>query len=370
MDRRKIFVYGITAVAISLAIAGCHTPTITADYTMPPRAVSDIKNIDTMEIVVNVNMADSKDAAVAKGIICKKIAAGFANEGFYRTTDLIWGNSAGASNMHAILRSKDSRHGYARIATDPIRRRARMIVTFNADISTYETPLVVRTKLKKVYYKTMYRTQEISWGSGERINRERIRIPYSVPSSVARSIAQTNVKQYKISATGSMDVKVIDKKGKTVYHKSFNHLNALAECDHDSLKALPGKASLISSMSHFSIANIVKDLSPYKVSRSVKINKDGDERGFLLLNAMAFSEAFDVFENIKENERTFADWENLGIICEVLGDYENAKRCFETAVKVKKKDKGLFDYDKNIAENGINRIKKVIEDQERFEKIK
>ena len=89
-----------------------------------------------------------------------------------------------------------------------------------------------------------------------------------------------------------------------------------------------------------------------------------------MLNALAFSEAFDVFENIKEEERTFADWENLGVICEALGDYENAKKCFETAINVKDKDKGFFDYDERIAENGIVRIEKVINAQKKLEKIK
>ena len=370
MDRRKFFVYGISAVAITLAITGCHTPTITADYTMPPQGVSDIKGIDTMEIVVNAKMQNSEDAAIAKGIICEKIAAGFSNEGFFRTTDLIWGNPAGATKMHSVLQEKKSKHGYARIVTDPVTPRARMEITFKADVHTSEKPLVVDTKLKKVYYETKYRTQKISWGKGENKQTEKIRVPYSVPARTVKSIAKTDVIQYNISAIGSMNVKVTDKTGKTVYQKSFKPLRALGKCDHDSLKALPGKASLISQMSEEVVASIVKDLSPYKESKCVKINKDGDKRGFLLLSALAFSEAYDVFQKIDEKERTFADWENLGVICEALGDYEEAKRCFEAAVKVKKTDKGFFDYDKNIAEDGIVRINNVINAQKKLEKIK
>ena len=204
----------------------------------------------------------------------------------------------------------------------------------------------------------------------KRMNREKIRVPYSVPYNTVRSAAFSNIPQYWISAVGNLDVKVTDKNGKVVYQKKFNNLRADAECDHASLKALPSKISLFSAMSNAAVSNIAKDLSPYKESKSVKINKDGDERGFHLLNSLAFSEAAAVFENIKEKERTFADWENLGITYEVLGDYENAKMCFETALKVKKEDKGLFDYDKNIAEDGIARIKNVIKAQTKLENIK
>lgn len=370
MNNRKFFGYGISASALLLALTGCFTPTITADYIMPPEAISDINAIDTMEIVVNVDMANKEDAAVAKGIICEKIAAGFANEGFFRTTDLIWGNPDGASQMHAMMQAKDSKHGYARITTAPVKPRARMEINFQANVRSSERDLDVKTKLEKVYYRKTYRSQEISWGSGENRRRETIRVPESKPYKTETSVASSIVRQYTVMATGSMNVKVIDKNGKTVYQKSFNKLQASANCDHNSMQALPDNSSLISLMSNEPVATIVKELSPHKESNEVKINKDGDERGFLLLHALAFSEAYDTFENIDEKERTFADWENFGLVCEVLGNYEDAKACFEKAIEVKKADKGLFDYDKNIAEDGINRINKVIKAQEKLDKIK
>ena len=370
MNRKNIFVYGISATAILLTIAGCSTPTITADYTMLPKGISDIKGIDTMEIVVNAEMQNSEDAAIAKAIICEKIAAGFTREGFFRTTDLIWGNPVGATQMHSVLQKKGSRHGYARITTEPVTPRARMEITFKADVKSSDATLNVKTNLKKVYYKTEKRKQKISWGKGEKKHTETIYVPYSVPDRTKKSVAMSKVKQHNISAAGTLDVKVFDKNGKNVYQKSFKGLKASARCDHRSLSAPLSKASLLSKMSEKVVASIVKDLSPYKESKSVKINKDGDERGFLLLSALAFSEAYDVFQKIDEKERTFADWENLGVICEALGDYEEAKRCFEAAVKVKKADKGFFDYDKNIAEDGIVRINNVINAQKKLEKIK
>ena len=169
---------------------------------------------------------------------------------------------------------------------------------------------------------------------------------------------------------GTLDAKVIDKSGKVVYQRKFENLKFSATCDHESLKAIPTKSSIFSELSKNAIAAIVEDLSPHKESKQVKINKDGDKRGFYLLQALAFSEAVTTFENIDEKQRTCADWENLGVTYEALGAYEDALKCFETALKIKKEDKGTFDYDKNIAEDGIGRIKSVIEAQSKLEKLK
>lgn len=118
------------------------------------------------------------------------------------------------------------------------------------------------------------------------------------------------------------------------------------------------------------IADIVQDLSPYKKSKTIVINKDGDERGFLLLQALAFTEAVETFERIDEKKRTFADWENLGVSYEAMGHFEDAQKCYATALKVKKENKGLFDYDKKIAEKGLARINGMVKKQSVLEKYK
>jgi len=372
MNGKKFLYCGISAAAI-LTIAGCSVPTITANYTMPPEAISDVKGIDTMEIVVNVslpNSSDAADSAIARAAICERLAAGFGREGFFRTTDPVWGNPAGADALASLVKSKNSRHGYARLVTPPVTPRARIELNFKADVTSGERNQIVDTKLTKVFYRVAYRKQEITWGSGERKNRETIQIPYSVPDRSEKSVARSKIKQYWINARGALEAKVIDKNGKVVYQKRFDNLSVAAQCDHSSLKAVPTKASVFSALSKDAIAAIVKDLSPHKESKQIKINKDGDKRGFYLLQALAFSEAVSTFENIDEKKRTFADWENLGVTYEVLGAYEDAQKCYETALKVKKEDKGMFDYDKKIAEDGLVRIKAVIAAREKLDKIK
>ena len=230
--------------------------------------------------------------------------------------------------------------------------------------------LDVRTPLKKIYFVVDYRDQTITWGHGEQKHTETVKVPYSRLARTEKSVAHSNVKQFRVDAQGDLDVKVTDKNGKVVYRKRFDGLKFSARCDHATLSALPTKYSIFSELSKNAIAAIVKDLSPYKESKEVMINKDGNKRGFYLLKALAFSEAAATFENIDEKKRTFADWENLGVTYEVLGAYEDAQKCFETALKVKQADKGIFDYDVKIAEEGLERINAVIEAQGKLNKIK
>lgn len=372
MNRKNIFGSGVSAVAILLAVAGCSTPTITTEYLNPPEKISNIKNIETMEIVVNVSTPgnNAEDISIARGVICERLAAAFAANKFYRTTDFVWGNPQGAWELHKLMQDKKSRHGYARLMTDRLQPRARMILDFDVKVQYGVENLDVQTSLQKVFYVTRYREEVIYWGHGEHKNRERIRIPYSVPARTIRSIAHSDVKKYWAVASGSLDVAIIDKNGKLVYKRKFDNLKASAECDHIDRNALPTKASLFSQMSKKLIPVIIKDCSPHYVTKTLKINEDGDERGFELLQALAYSEAFDVYQSIAEEERTFADWENLGIIFEVSGDYEAAGECYETAIKVKKADKGWFDYDKNIAEDGLVRIRELIAASKKFDKLK
>ena len=77
MNRKNIFGSGVSAVAILLAVAGCSTPTITTEYLNPPAKISNIKNIETMEIVVNVSTPgnNAEDISIARGVICERLAA-------------------------------------------------------------------------------------------------------------------------------------------------------------------------------------------------------------------------------------------------------------------------------------------------------
>ena len=344
-------------------ISGCHVPTIIADYKMPAEMITNIANIDIMDVNINVDLSgnriSSEDNSIAKGIIGKKIVAGFYQNGHFRTTDYIWGNDNGAQKLFSLIQEKSAVHGYSRMTSLPILKRAKLELTFKANISSNQRDISVKTNLKRVQYIKIYTPRVYSYYIGQNTYYKTYRVPSTIPGSTSWSSAYSNVKLHEVTATGSLHATVTDKDGKIVYNQTFPNLNFYAKSDHLTLAAVPNNIHVLSQLSETAVSKIIKHLSPYTERKILKINKDGNEQAFLLLKALAFSEAMSAYENIPEKERTFADWENYGIVCEVLGEFKTALNCYNSAIKVKKEQKGIFDYDKNIAEDGIARLKKI-----------
>ena len=363
MNIKKLFQHWLLFLLILFFMTGCYVPTITADYKMPAEMITNIADINIMDVDINVSLSGNRvslaDDSIAKSVIAKKIVAGFYQNGHYRTTDYIWGSQGGDKKLFTLAQSKSDIHGYARLTALPINKKAKLELTFTANISSNQKDINVKTNLKRVQYIKIYTSTTYSYTVGERTYYRTYQVPSSIPGATTWSSAYSNVKLYEVFASGSLQAKVTDKNGKVVYNQTFPNLKFYAKCDHLTLAAVPNNAHILSQLSNLAVTKLIKHLSPYTERKVLKINKDGNEKGFLLLEALAFSEAISVYENIPEKERTFADWENYGIVNEVLGDFETARNCYLTAIKVKKVDKGIFDYDKQIAEEGIARLNKI-----------
>jgi hypothetical protein len=388
MNKKHFFTIGITASAIMLAISGCHVPTIKAEFKMPPRVISDIGGIDPMEIVVNVNLKGNKitkgDDSIAKSAICERIAAGFCNEKSYKTVDFVEGDKVGANKMLTLLQSKKSQHGYINIAHTP-QTTALLEITLTAQVDAFEKDINVNTDLKKVYYKDIKVPSVVVWYEGKNMKSETVYIPSSIPARTEKSVATSKLKETVVSATGSFSAQITDKKGKIVYKRLNNNLRFSAICNHKNLDAMPNNAEILSALTNNAIKDIIKDLSTYTETRELKINKDGNEKVFYLLESLAFGEVngyaekvYAEIEDAKNNvekpegkitfqdykkylsketqELTFADFENFAISYEVSGSLDQAREFYAIALELKKADKGLFDYDVEIAEKGLARL--------------
>ena len=113
---------------------------------------------------------------------------------------------------------------------------------------------------------------------------------------------------------------------------------------------LPSNSAVIAEMIVPAIETVVADLSPHKESRKLEVNEDGAEHTVLLLKAQAFTEAIAALDEIKE--KTYADYENLGLAYEIIGDYNAAKDAFNEALKLKAGTK--------IATDGNARIQAIL----------
>ena len=346
MKKMNKSVQAAGAAAVIILAAGCAAETITAEYVMPPNAVSDIKAIDTMELIANVKLSDNSaqagDQSYVVGALNQRVASRFCQEGFFRTTDFVWGNPEGASKMSEIILEKGNMHGYARHTTESVSKRAKLYLTLNANVRTGKTTKNETFIVKDVpFVKTMVGKMPVGRPDPARTRVNKVVMP---------------VESYTIAAKGSLAVKLVNKNGATVYTKDFKDLQYSFEIGMSKHASLPTKSAVIMEMLVPAIETIISDLSPHKEKRALVINEDGNEKACLLLKAQAFTEAITALESILEDDKNekknSADYENLGLAYEIIGDYTSAKGCFDNALKI--------DSESKIAKDGIQRVENIL----------
>jgi|GEM_PF-3256816 len=330
------------AVAVMILAGGC-AKTLTAEYVMPPKTVADVKAIDTMQLVTNVKVSDnsprSGDHTYIIGALNQRVAARFCQEGFFRTTDFVWGNPDGAAKIAGVLLNDGNLHGYARHTTDSVSKRARLYLTLDVRLNSSHVRKNLAFVLKDIPYR-------VTWVGNQH------KVPVGTPDMAGASIQNVifPVDVMSISARGRLAVKLVNKNGETVYTRNFDNLNYSFEINETRHASLPSKSAAIMEMLVPAIETIVMDLSPHKESRNLVINRSGDEKACLLLQAQAFTEAIATLDELEE--KSYADFENLGLAYEVIGDYPAAKGCFADAIK--------SNPDAKIAKEGLQRMENIL----------
>ena len=158
-------------------------------------------------------------------------------------------------------------------------------------------------------------------------------------------------------------MKLTDKNGKLVYEKDFANLSYHFETSDANHNALPLNAAVIAKMIVPAIETIVADISPHKEQRDLVVNEDGDKKAVLLLKAQAFHEAYLRLQKLlKDKNVKVADYENLGILFEIIGDYTRAKENFKKALDISPNSP--------IASAGKNRIEKIQKNEKVLKKMK
>lgn len=322
MKKTNKFLPIVGASASLLMIAGCNVAfeKVTAEYVMPPATIKNIQAIDTIDIVPSVtlsgNAIKSNDKTYANGALVQRIAARLCQEGFYRTTDIAWGNTDGVEKLDAAIAKKKSLHGKTGLSTDSDFARAKLSVTLNAKINNKHTKKNVLYTLEDVPY----------------IQKKVGKMPVGVPDISRAKITKVTrqVDIFSITGSGNLKVKLTDKNGKLVYEKNFANLSYHFETSDANHNALPLNAAVIAKMIVPAIETIVADISPHKEQRDLVVNEDGDKKAVLLLKAQAFNDALNRLDYvINSKDAKAADYENRGIIYEIKGDYDSAVENFE-----------------------------------------
>ena len=341
----------LSVVAVAVFITGC-AEHYTAIYTFPPSEVKtdNISAISPLRIQVSGefsgNVAINKPAVEA--LLKQQIASRLYQEGTLKTTDLIWGTPYGGDKVADVFAKYDSAHGYARYVGDEF-QCAVLDIKVKARMDNVTTKNTKKYKLYDVPY-----TRKDANG-----------VPSSKPNYDNATVREVQVDYDAIGTIGkgTIEATLTDKAGKELYKKTFpiefkqNIKEEAKEAEEKSpAKAIGAafgdafkKASQISMgkkkddtgpheapmtanalferMIVQAVEKLIGDISPHQETREIKFNESGCKMGVLLLKAQAVSEAANYLENYGKMKE--ADYENLGLAYEILGDYTFAIEAYK-----------------------------------------
>ena len=318
---------GIYSAAVGLAVflAGCETEKITVDYVMPAKAVTDVSKVNVAAIKVKANVKGnlSGDNKRNAGLVKQLLAMRLYKEGFYQVTDDIWATPEGASALEKAITEKDAGHGYATLGAMG-QNSAKVVIEIALDLVLDANP--VKKEMPFTLQTVPYKAKQVKKGE----------VPISEPDAAA--IVVQNVKKevtvYETVAKGKLSAKFVGPDGKESPQKYENTFKiSMPEADRfDSAK--PSQLKALAAAVSPAIDGIVADISPYKESRQLVAIEGGDERVVHLLNAKAFPEVVSVVEKLEVTGRAnFADFENLGIAFEAMGEFFSARDAYAKAIK-------------------------------------
>ncbi len=327
----------LTATAAMLLAVGCASEHVTADYTMPARAVTDVGAVSLLNIVSVAKLsgnriADGDDVRAAE-LVRQHLSARLYQEGFYQITDTIWGpDIKGAAAIGEFSRKNSSRHGYANFSSMAPDATGRLEL---------ELELVVDADRQ-------VRNEEITLTSIPYVDTPRTD-PYDRPSSYPNPDTSTHIKRvvaanyevWKVSGTGSLKAKLFNSKtGKLVYEKTFE----VSPPDNDP-RCEPTLLRAIAAAVDPAIREILFDISPHEESRSLEVNEDAHPRIVALLAAKDFIDTVLEVEQLEIAKKkaptdknvytpVAADFENKAVALEVLGRYAESKMAWKEALKL------------------------------------
>ena len=112
--------------------------------------------------------------------------------------------------------------------------------------------------------------------------------------------------------------------------KDFPDLSYSFKTSETSHGSVPTNAEIIAKMILPAIEEITKDISPHKENRVLQINTKGSEKAVLLLRSLALTEAIRSLDELKD-DKSSADYENLGVAYEAIGEYLDTQNAFQKA---------------------------------------
>jgi len=335
----NIGVYGLVA-GLAVLLAGCAAEKITVVYVMPAKAVTDVSKVNVAAIRVKANVTgnlagDNKQNA---GLVKQLLAMRLYKEGYYQVTDDIWANPKTAQEFCEYLKENDAGHGYSGFVAQG-QKKGKVLIDVTLDLVLDSKP--VKKEMPFTLSTIPYKAKQVAKGE----------VPVSEPDEKATVVenVKKEVTVYELVANGTLKAKFCGVDGGACPQKYENTFQiAVPEADRfDSAK--PSQLKALAAAVTPAVNGIVADISPYKESRELVASEGGDERVVYLLNAKAFAEVVTVVEKLEViGKANFADYENLGIAFEAMGEFFSAKDAYNKAAKANPESL--------VAQDGIKRV--------------
>lgn len=335
----KVGVYGLS-FGLAALFVGCASEKIMVDYVMPAAKISDVSKVNVAAIRVKTNVHGNLagDQKLNAGLVKQLLAMRLYKEGFYKVTDDIWSTPEGADAVHKMIADRDSGHGYASLGAMG-QGAEKVVIDLDLDLELASNPV----EMAKTFTLTTtpYTKKPGKRGEGS----------VSEPNLKAAKVDQVTQKVtvYELVAKGVLKAKFVGVNGNEppqAYANSFN----IAIPEDDRLDAAPPtQLKALALAVTPAINGIVSDISPCRQTRELVAIKGGDDRVVELLNAKAFPEVVTVVERLAvSGKANSADYQNLGIALEAVGELSAAKAAYGVAVKA--------DPESVTAKDGLKRV--------------
>jgi hypothetical protein len=339
---KKLGLYGSAAI-IAAIVGGCATEKITVDYVMPAKAIKDVSRVNVVAIKVNANVKGNLagDQKLNAGLVKQLLAMRLYKEGFYQVTDDIWSDVEKADALGKLMYAKNPNHGYGETFMAGGQSAGKVMIELDLDMSldSKQTTKEMSFTCSTIPYKMKPAKP------GE--------MPISTPDEKAIVVQDVKkpVSVFEVLAKGTLKAKFVGLDGGKAPEEYANSFEIkMPEADRfDS--AQPSQLKALAAAVTPAINGVVADISPYKESRELEAIEGGDERVVHLLNAKAFSEVETVVEKLAvTGKANFADYENMGIAQEAMGEFHAAKNSYQAAAKANPESASAKDGLKRVAD--------------------
>ena len=329
MKAVKFGIYGVIAGA-GVLMTGCQTPVI-VDYVRPAREVKDVSLVDVISISAKTNVKGdyAGDQTLNAGLVKQLLAERLYDGKFYRVSDDVWSDAAGAGAMSKLIADKGSNHGYSGIVAKG-QGDAKVGIDLDLDLELNVVP--VNKDMEFTLATTPYTVKPGKKGAPS------TSLPDGKNMVIAKKVESVTV--YETVAKGVLKAKFVGVNGKECPMAYAKEIEVkIPEADRfDSAK--PTQLKALAAAVTPAIVEVIKDISPYKEQLEIKPVEGGDKRVLTLLRAMAFSEVVDFVTELKLSRKAVsADIENLGLAYEAMGRLYAAKDEYAEAIKINPESK-------------------------------